>query len=184
MSLAEYSLIFITILVGFIVTVAMTGWGKLIKYFDRKKFSVLYLSWSVSLFFYLLFIWLWAFKGFKNNLDYLNSTSSLFYIIIRLLILYFAIEILTPDGNNDFKNHFITISRKFYVLLIILWSYELLLYPLTGHFELSPRILLYFINLPVAILLFFLKHNRIQIALSIIVLIVLIFANLFVVSII
>jgi hypothetical protein len=44
MSLAEYSLIFITILVGFIVTVAMTGWGKLIKHFDPNKFSVLYLS--------------------------------------------------------------------------------------------------------------------------------------------
>jgi hypothetical protein len=184
MSLAEYSLIFITILVGFIVTVAMTGWGKLIKHFDPNKFSVLYLSWSLSLFFYLLFIWLWAFKGYNTNLDYLNSTSSLFYIIIRLLILYFAIEILTPDANNDFKNHFITISGKFYVLLIILWTYELLLYPLTGHFELSPRILLYLINLPVAILLFFIKNNKFQITLSIIALIVQFCATLFVVSII
>jgi hypothetical protein len=184
MSLAEYSLIFITILVGYIVTVVMTGWGKLIKHFDRKKFSVLYLSWSLSLFFYLLFIWLWAFKGFNTNLDYLNSTSSLLYIILRLLILYFAIEILTPDGNNDFKNHFITISGKFYLLLIILWSYELLLYPLTGHFELSPRILLYLINLPVAILLFFINNNKLQISLSIIALIVQFCANLFVVSII
>jgi hypothetical protein len=155
MSLAEYSLIFITILVGYIVTVAMTGWGKLIKHFDRRKFSTLYLLWSLSLFFYLLFIWLWAFKGFEKNLDYFNSPSSLFYVILRLLLIYFAIEILTPDGKNDFKSHFINVSGKFYGILITLWSYELLLYPLSGHFELSPRLWLYLINLPVSILLFF-----------------------------
>ncbi len=183
MSLAEYSLIFITIIVGYIVTVAMTGWGKLIKYFDSKKFSTLYLSWSVSLFFYLLFIWLWAFKGFKSNLDYLNSSSSLFYVIFRLLIIYFAIEILTPDGKNDFKSHFINVSRKFYGILIALWSYELLLYPLTGHFELGPRMLLYLVNLPVSIMLFFIKNNKVQIALTLIGLVVQIFANIFVVSI-
>lgn len=113
MSLAEYSLIFITILAGYIVTVAMTGWGKVIKYFDRDKFPTMYLIWSVSLFFYLLFIWLWAFKGYNSSLDYFNSASALFYVIIRLLLIYFAIEIVTPDGKTDFKGHFDKVSGKF-----------------------------------------------------------------------
>lgn len=180
MSFAEYSLVFISILVGYIVTVAMGGWGKLIKHFDAKTFSGLYLSWSLSLFFYLLFIWLWAFRGFSSNLDYLNSPTSLYFIIIRLLIIYFAIETLTPDETaaGNFKNHFFTASKKFYVILILLWSYELVLYPLTGHYNVSPRTLLYIINLPISIALFFIKSSKIQLALALIVLMVQIYANI------
>jgi hypothetical protein len=181
MSLAEYSLIFITILVGYIVTVAMTGWGKLIKHFDRRRFSALYLTWSVSLFFYLLFIWYWTFKGFNSNLDYLNSPSSLLYVIIRLLIIYFAIETLTPDEKNDFKSHFSNVSKRFYIIIIALWTYELLLYPLTGHYDLSPRMILYLINLPVSLILFFNKNEKVQIVLTMLVLVVQIIANIFVV---
>lgn len=179
MSFAEYSLVFISILVGYIVTVAMGGWGKLIKHFDTKTFSPQYLTWSLSLFFYLLFIWLWAFRGFSSNLDYLNSPSSLYFIIIRLLIIYFAIETLTPGETTagNFKNHFASVARKFYIILILLWSYELLLYPLTGHFDLSPRMLLYLINLPISIALFFIKSEKVQVALAVICLAIQIFAN-------
>lgn len=180
MSFAEYSLVFISILVGYIVTVAMGGWGKLIKHFDTKTFSALYLSWSLSLFFYLLFIWLWAFRGFSSNLDYLNSPSSLYFIIIRLLIIYFAIETLTPDDTaaGNFRNHFVTVARKFYIILILLWSYELLLYPLTGHYDLSPRMLLYLINLPISIALFFIKSSKLQLALALLCLGVQVYANI------
>jgi hypothetical protein len=180
MSLAEYALVFISILVGYIVTVAMAGWGKLIKHFERGKFSVSYLSWSLSLFLYLLFIWLWTFKGFKSNLDYLSSPSSLYYIIIRLLVIYFAIETLTPDESSsyDFKNHFINVSRKFYVILIVLWSYELLLYPLTGHLILNWRSLLYLVNLSVSITLFFVKSDKVQTALALICLVTQVLANI------
>ncbi|MBL7839757.1 MAG: hypothetical protein JNJ75_06430 [Cyclobacteriaceae bacterium] len=179
MSFAEYSLVFISILVGYIVTVAMGGWGKLIKRFDAKVFSVLYLCWSLSMFFYLLFIWLWAFRGFSSNLDYLNSPSSLYFIIIRLLIIYFAVETLTPDGTDvvDFRGHFSQVAKKFYGILIVLWSYELLLYPLTGHYDLSPRMLLYLINLPISIALFFIKSEKVQVALAVICLAIQIFAN-------
>lgn len=177
MSFAEYSLIFISILVGYIVTVVMTGWGRLIKHFERGQFSVSYLCWSLSLFFYLLFIWLWAFKGYKDNLDYLASPSSLYYIIIRLSIMYFAIDVLTPDGS-DFKNHFRNVSRKFYLILIILWSYELLLFPMTGHLNLGPRMQLYLINLPISIILCFVKIERVQIFLAVISLALQILANI------
>jgi hypothetical protein len=184
MSLAEYSLVFISILVGYIVTVVMIGWGKLIKHFNLQKFSLLYLTWSLSVFFYLLFIWLWAFKGFNERLDYLNSASSLYYIIIRLLLIYFAVETLTPDegGGWDFKSHFLKVSKKFYIILVFLWFYELLLYPLTGHLNLNGRTLLYFINLPLSIMLVFIKSDKAQFALSVICLIAQILANMFVIE--
>ncbi len=180
MSFAEYSLVFISILVGYIVTVIMSSWGKLIKHFDQGKFSASYLLWSLSLFFYLLFIWLWAFKGINTNLDFLNSPSSLYYIIVRLLLIYFAIETLTPDevNNYNFKNHFLNVSRKFYVILIILWSYELLLYPLTGHMNFGPRMLLYLINLPISVSLYFIRNDNVKMALAMIFIVVQILSNL------
>lgn len=143
----------------------------------------MYLIWSISLFLYLLFIWYWTFKGFNSNLDYLNSPSSLLYVIIRLLIIYFAIETLTPDERNDFKSHFLNVSKRFYLIIIALWSYELLLYPLTGHFDLSPRMFLYLINLPVSLILFFINNEKVQIVLTILVLVIQIIANIFVVTI-
>jgi len=184
MSLAEYSLIFISILVGYVVTVTMSGWGKLIKHFDYRKFSISYLLWSLSMFLYLLFIWFWTYKGFKNNLDFLDQPSALYSIIIRLLIIYFAIEILTPEDNGDyhFKNHFNEVSKRFYVLLIILWSYELLLYPLTGHlanlFSFNLRVVLYLINLPISLTLLFVKNNRVQTVLAAISFVVIVLANI------
>ena len=180
MSFAEYSLVFISILVGYIVTVIMSGWGELIKHFDRSKFSALYLLWSLSLFFYLLFIWLWAFKGYNKNLDYLDSPTFLYYIIIRLLLMYFAIATLTPDKewNYNFKSHFLSVSKRFYIILIILWSYELLLYPLTRYVAFNPRMLLYLINLPISVTVFFVKSEKIEMVLAVIFIVVQILANL------
>ena len=168
MPFAEYSLVFISILVGYVVTVAMAGWGKFIKHYDYKLFSVAYLSWSLSLFFYLLFIWLWTFKGFSKNLDYLDSPLSLYLSIVRLLIIYLAIETLTPDDAIDynFKKHFFKASKKFYVILIVLWSFELLLYPLTNHWNLNLRSGIYLTNLPIAIALLFIKSERVQNAIA------------------
>lgn len=172
MSLAEYSLIFISILVGYIVTVTMVGWGKLIKHFDASKFSLLYLLWSLSMFLYLLFIWFWTYKGFKNNFDFLEDPAALYSIILRLLIIYFAIETLTPEEKSDyhFKNHFQAVARKFYWILLILWLYELLLYPLTGHaanlLSFNLRVVLYLISLPLSVALLFVKNEKVQIGLA------------------
>ncbi len=184
MSLAEYSLIFISILVGYIVTVTMVGWGKLIKHFEANKFSLLYLLWSLSMFLYLLFIWFWTYKGFKNNFDFLEDPAALHFIILRLLIIYFAIETLTPEEKSDyhFKNHFQAVARKFYFILLILWLYELLLYPVTGHaanlLSFNLRVVLYLISLPIAILLLVIKNSKIKGALAIVNLICIILANI------
>jgi len=136
----------------------------------------------LSLFFYLIFIWLWAFKGYNTTLDFLDSPSSLYYIIIRLLLIYFAIEILTPDEpvNGDFKTHFRKVSQKFYVLMILLWSYELLLYPLAGHINLSLRLQLYLVNLPIAIALYFVRNVKFQTAMAVVFLGLEVVANLLV----
>lgn len=184
MSLAEYSLIFITILVGYIVTVTMVGWGKLIKHYDYRKFPVLYLVWSLSLFLYLLFIWFWNYKGYKGNLDFLDQPIALYSFIIRLLIIYFAIETLAPEKNDgyDFNFHFHKISKRFYILLVILWSYELLLYPMTGHlenlFSLNLRSALYLACFPISLALLFVKGTGIQTVLAVINFAVIVLANI------
>jgi len=124
MSAIEYSLIFLSIVIGYVVTVALVGWGKLLKYFEFGKFSLEYLLWSLIVFFYLLFLWFWL---FSFQIAYLDSYFWFTIILIRPLIIYFALELLVPDSHEgtDYVEHFLRVRKKFFMVISILWAYEL-----------------------------------------------------------
>lgn len=124
MSAIEYSLIFLSIVIGYVVTVALVGWGKMLKYFEYEKFSLEYLLWSLIVFFYLLFMWFWL---FSFHIPYLDSYFWFTMILIRPVIIYFALELLVPDSHEgtDYAKHFFSFKRKFFAVISILWAYEL-----------------------------------------------------------
>ena len=159
MSAVEYSLIFLSIVISYVVTVAMVGWGKLIKHYDFQKFSINYLLWSLILFFYLLYIWFWT---FSYHLGYLESYFWFTLILIRPLLIYFCFEVLIP-GNPEAANyatHFLLVRRKFFYLVTILWSYEIGLKLLMGQdLVTSDRGGLYLLNLPISAILILVERQ-------------------------
>ena len=177
MSAVEYSLIFLSIVISYVVTVSMVSWGKLIKYYDFEKFSLDYFLWSVFLFLYLLFIWFWT---FSYHLVYLDSYLWFTLLLIRPVLIYFCLEILIPeiyDGCN-YKEHFELVKRKFFIILSTLWCFEIALSLLMGHSFNSTRGGLYLICLPISLYLVFVKNKKIHRILSIITFLVMLFAIL------
>ncbi len=157
MSAIEYSLIFLSILIGYVVTVAMVGWGKLIKHYDFNKFSLNYLLWSLILFLYLLFIWFWT---FSYHLGYLNSYFWFTLIMVRPLLIYFSFEVLIPENHeSNLEEHFLKVRKKFFLILTILWSYEIFLTLLQGHSLNTSRGMIYFANIPISVS-FILTKNK------------------------
>ena len=159
MSAVDYSLIFLSLVISYIVSVAMSGWGKLVKHYNSQKFSTGYLLWSLNLFFYLLFIWFWP---FSYHLVYLDSYFWFTLIMIRLLIIYLCLEVLIPEGSYEYNYlaHFLLVKQKFFLLLTVLWTYEIALYLLMGHNVLTTRGVLYFTNLPISLSLIFFKGQK------------------------
>jgi hypothetical protein len=158
MSAVEYSLIFLSIVISYVVTVAMGDWGKLIKHYDFKNFSINYLLWSLFLFIYLLFIWFWT---FTYHLPYLDSFFWFTLIMVRPLLIYFCFEVLVPSNREDFNydKHFFIVRRKFFYLITILWSYEIFLELLMGHDLMTTRGILYLIIIPISISLIIIKNK-------------------------
>ena len=160
MSAVEYSLIFLSIVIGYVVTIAMIGWGKLIKYFDVRKFSLDYLLWSLILFFYLLLMWFWT---FSYHLAYLDSYFWFTMLLIRPLLIYFCLEVLVPDKYEecDYSEHFRNTRRKFFILVSLLWVYEIgLIFLQNRSFAFNPRDVIYLFCLPISISLIFVKNYK------------------------
>lgn len=159
MSAVAYSLIFLSIVIGYVVTIAMVGWGKLIKYHESQKFSIEYLLWTLILFFYLLFMWFWT---FSYHLVYLESYFWFTVLLLRPLLIYFCFEVLVPDRHDEYNyhEHFWDVRRKFFTLVSVLWLYEIVLMLLQGlSFGNAIRDIIYLFGLPMSISLIFIKNH-------------------------
>lgn len=158
MSAVEYSLIFLSIVISYVVTVAMVGWGKLIKHYNFQDFSLSYLLWTLILFIYLLFIWFWT---FSYHLGFLEIYLWFTLILIRPLLIYFCFEVLTPTNqeNANYAISFLETRKKFFTLVTILWVYEIGLILFMKLDLLSPRGVLVLINLAISVGLIFIKNE-------------------------
>lgn len=160
MSAVEYSLIFLSIVIGYVVTIVMVGWGKLIKYHDSEKFSIEYLLWTLILFFYLLFMWFWT---YSYHLPYLDSYFWFTMLLLRPLLIYFCLEVLVPERHDeyDYREHFWNVRRKFFVLVTVLWLYEVILMYIQGmSIDFTFRDIIYVFGLPLSISLIFIKNHK------------------------
>lgn len=161
MSAVEYSLIFLSIVIGYVVTIVMVSWGKLIKYYDSQKFSIEYLLWSLILFFYLLFMWFWT---FSYHLAYLDSYFWFTILLIRPLLIYFCLEVLVPDRYDeyDYREHFWNAKGKFFTLVSVLWVYEISLILIQGmsFTLLNSRHAIYLFSLPISLSLIFINSHK------------------------
>lgn len=160
MSAVEYSLIFLSIVIGYVVTTVMVGWGKLIKYFDFQKLSIEYLLWSFILFLYLLFMWFWTFSFY---LEYLDNYFWFTMMLIRPLLIYFCLEVLVPDRHDeyDYRVHFWNVKRKFFILVSVLWLYEISLKLIQDQsISFNRHDIIYLIGLPTSVSLIFIKNRK------------------------
>jgi hypothetical protein len=157
MSAIEYSLIFLSIIVGLVIFIFISRWSLLIKNSRQIEFSLVLILWSLTIFFYLIFRWYWDFFYYLNDL----STPGIAVIfLIRPIILYFCVDLLMPENTIiNQSEYFNEVSRKFFVLISVLWSYELFIILLWGKnlFEL-PRVL-YLVNLALSVTLIFIRNK-------------------------
>lgn len=159
MTFSEYALIFLSLVTGAIVVSFISGWSKVIRNWDAIKISRVHLAWSLVLFSYLIFYWIFDFKywmGFINAFEWFPIA------LFRPVILFFCVEVLFPPDTVvvDYPSYFKTNARKFYFLVAVLQAYEIIIRIIKGVdlFEM-PRALHLF-DFALSLSLFFSKNRK------------------------
>jgi len=104
---ADYLLVFISIIVGYVVTEFFAGWGGLIR--NRKQVDIywLHLGWTFCFFIQLIENWWWL---WGNRLKLTEHVGFFFFSLTSPLIFYlisvFLFPAITADEKLDFKKYY------------------------------------------------------------------------------
>jgi hypothetical protein len=166
MSAVEYSMVFLSLVIGLVVFVFVGRWSSLIKNSRDIQFYFVLVLWSVLLFLFLVFRWFWDFNYY---LDSFARPGIAIIFLLRPIILYFSVDLLLPEAfTNNQQSYFTNNSRKFFTLVTLLWTYEILLWVL---FERNifdfPRVLI-LVNLVLSISLIFVKRQSFILACTVV----------------
>ncbi|MDX2195979.1 MAG: hypothetical protein NW207_06140 [Cytophagales bacterium] len=104
---ADYLLVFISIIVGYVCTEFFAGWGSLIRNRENVKMYWLHLAWTINFFCQLMVNWWWL---WGNRIRLTENFLYFFYTLISPVIFYIISVFLFPtikDGQVlDFKVYF------------------------------------------------------------------------------
>lgn len=117
-TIVEYLSVFTAFIYGYVATRFFSGWGAMINFRDSIKFSKEHLLWTLFLFFLLIDNW-WGswIKGnytHQNLLYYISLLPPIFLYLISVLLF----PPLSDDHFLDLQNHFQSIRKRNYLLLI------------------------------------------------------------------
>lgn len=103
----DYLLVFISIIVGYIVTEFFAGWGGIIRNRHLVKPYWLHMAWSVHFFFQLIENWWWL---WGNRLKIAEQVWYFFFSLATPMLFYLNSVILFPDlglkSSLDMKEFF------------------------------------------------------------------------------
>jgi hypothetical protein len=141
---ADYLLVFISIIVGYVVTEFFAGWGGLIRNRHNVKIYWLHLLWTFSFFFQLIENWWWLWGNRLRLAEHIYYFAfSLASPLVFYLITVFLFPSLKQDKENDFKKYYFKNTNSIFTLFAILmmvyfvnnvWLKELELYSLDNIF--------------------------------------------------
>lgn len=154
MAAIEYSMTFLSMVIGLVVFLFVGRWSTQIKNSKDISFSLTLIIWSVLLFLFLIFRWFW---DFNYRLGDFNSPGITILFLLRPIILYFCVDLLLPETHTPHqKEYFNSIGKKFFILVTILWLYEIFIWSLYVGYRIFefPRPLI-FLNLGFSIVLIF-----------------------------
>jgi hypothetical protein len=140
MSMFEYLMVLVSIVMGLGITQVLRGLSKIAR--SRSAYSVLTL-WALLLFYLHVQSW-WALW----DLNEVATWNQLYFTMIVLIpcSLFGATELLLPMGatpETDWRTHFFSVRRWFFVLMITfsvmtaLWTHILLGVPMSHPYRLT-----------------------------------------------
>ncbi|MDX2191625.1 MAG: hypothetical protein SFY32_17365 [Bacteroidota bacterium] len=95
---ADYLLVFISIIVGYIVTEFFAGWGNLIRNRENVKIYWLHLGWTINFFTQLMVNWWWL---WGNRIKLTENILYFFYTLVSPMVFYFISVFIFPNIKND-----------------------------------------------------------------------------------
>ncbi len=122
---ADYLLVFISFIVGYVVTEFFAGWGTMVRNRERVKVYWLHLLWTVNFFFQLMQNWWWL---WGNRLKVADHVSYFFFTLASPLIFYLITVFLFPNFKDDkpidFKEYYYKSSPYLFLLFgLLMFSY-------------------------------------------------------------
>lgn len=104
---ADYLLVFISIIVGYVVTEFFNGWGTLLRNRKQIKFYWLHLFWTFNFFIQLIENWWWL---WGNRIKLAEHVWYFIFSLVSPLIFYLISVFLFPkledDKINDFERYY------------------------------------------------------------------------------
>jgi hypothetical protein len=118
---ADFLLVFISILVGYVVTEFFAGWGGMIHNRDSVKVYWLHICWTINFFFQLMVNWWWIWgnriKITENIAYFLFSLASPFLFYLISVFLFPNIK----DGEKlDYKAYYFKNFRHLFGIFTLL----------------------------------------------------------------
>lgn len=118
---ADYLLVFISIIVGYVVTEFFSGWGGLIRNRKNVKLYWLHLCWTFNFFIQLIENWWWL---WGNRLKLTENIYFFIFSLVSPLLFYLITVFLFPNINEekelDFKSYYFKNSRYIFMIFCIL----------------------------------------------------------------
>ncbi|MFN0047682.1 MAG: hypothetical protein ACKVOU_01015 [Cytophagales bacterium] len=118
---ADYLLVFISIIVGYVVTEFFAGWGGLIRNRENVKIYWLHLLWTFNFFFQLIENWWWLWGNRLKLAEHIYYFAfSLASPLVFYLITVFLFPSIKEDQKTDFKNYYFKNTPYIFTLFAIL----------------------------------------------------------------
>ncbi len=118
---ADYLLVFISIIVGYVVTEFFAGWGGLIRNRKQIKIYWLHLAWTINFFVQLIENWWWL---WGNRLKLAENAGYFFYTLASPLLFYlisvFLFPTLKENEVHDFDDYFYKNKKYIFLLFCVL----------------------------------------------------------------
>lgn len=118
---ADYLLVFISIIVGYVVTEFFAGWGGLIRNRSQVEIYWLHLLWTINFFIQLIENWWWM---WGNRIKLAEHVGFFFFSLCSPLLFYLISVILFPslptEGKFDFKTYYYKNHRWLFLLFGLL----------------------------------------------------------------
>ena len=117
-TIVEYLSVFTAFIYGYVATRFFSGWGAMINFRQSIKFSKEHLLWTLLIFGLLIVNW-WG-SWIKGN--FIHQTL-LYYISLLPPIFFYLISVLlfpplSDDRFLDLRNHYYSIRKRNYLVLI------------------------------------------------------------------
>lgn len=122
---ADFLLVFISIVVGYVVTEFFAGWGGMIRNRSNIKTYWLHLAWTVNFFFQLMINWWWL---WGNRIKITENVAYFLFSLASPFLFYLLSVFLFPNINHDKEINYKQYYYKNYKSLFSVFTLLMFIY--------------------------------------------------------